>query len=161
MFRRDGKGLDRWKAIRTRETRRAWMAFAGLVLGAELARASGGSPQLAIFRATPHRSETTPSVTLEVEASFNFDDALQLPLPVEILVTQGSLTGRFDLAGNVFTSLAGGPEQPSPGLGLIAITRSVIVLVLPSAFSAGPAAVQLLVQYRDTPFASNRLDVDL
>ena len=161
MFRGDDKDIDRGKAIRTRGARRAWMAFAGLLLGAQLARASGGSPQLAIFRATSHRSETAQSVTLEVEASFNFDDALQLPLPVEILVTQGSLTGRFDLAGNVFTSLAGGPEQPSPGLGLIAVTRSVIVLVLPSVFSDGPASVQLVVRYQGAPLASNRLDVDL
>ena len=151
----------RQRATLTLGLRRVSTGLVFLLLAVNLAAAAGGNPQLAVVRATPHRSASGAGVTLEVEASFNFDDALQLPLPVHVIVTQGSLSARFDLAGNVFTSVGGGAEQSSPGPGVIAVTRHVILLVLPSAFAQGPAAVQLVVRYRDEPFSSNRLDLTL
>ncbi len=152
---------ERKRAPHTLGLRRLGTGLVLLLLVVDLAAAAGGNPQLAVVRATAHRSTSGSGVTLEVEGSFNFDDALQLPLPVDVVVTQGSLSARLDLAGNVFTSVDGGAEQPAPGPGVISVTRSVILVVLPSAFVSGPATVQLAVRYKDAPFSSNQLSVTL
>ncbi len=152
---------QRMRAAHTLGLRHLGTGLVLVFLVVDLAAAAGGSPQLAVVRAAAHRSTSGSAVTLEIEGSFNFDDTLQLPLPVDVIVTQGSLSARLDLAGNVFTSVNGGAEQSSPGPGVISVTRNVILLVLPSAFASGPAAVQLVVRYKDVPFSSNQVNVTL
>jgi len=141
-------------------TRRAGAALAALLVAAGLARAAGGSPQLALVSATPYRSSTA-AVTLALEGSFNFEDTVQLPLPVDVVIVQGDRTARFDLAGHAFKSIAGGPEQPDSGPGVIAVKQHSILLVLPAGFGAGAATVQILARYRGETFASNTLGFTL
>jgi hypothetical protein len=139
---------------------RGGTALLFLLAGVELALAGGGSPQLALVRATAYASSTA-TTTLEIEGSFNFEDTVQLPLPVDVIVTQGDRSVRFDLAGHVFTSVGGAPEQPAPGPGVIAIKPNKILLVLPSGFGSGAATVQLVAQYKGDTFSSNTLEFTL
>ncbi len=117
-------------------------------------------PRLALLRVTPYRS-TSGSVSLKLEGSFSFADAVQLALPLTVTITQGQLRARFDLAGNVFTSVAGGAEEPAAGPGVIAIAPRALTLILPAGFSAGTAAAQVTASYEGEPIASNRLSFTL
>ncbi len=117
-------------------------------------------PQLALMRVTVERS-STGTVSLHLEGSFSLADAVQLDFPLGILVQQGALTARFDLAGNVFTSVGGGPEQSAPGPGVVGVAARAIVLVLPPGFSTGSATAQVVGTYDDHALASNRLGFGL
>jgi hypothetical protein len=117
-------------------------------------------PRLALMRGTPYRS-ASGRITLKLEGTYSFADALQLALPVSVTVTQGTMRARFDLAGNVSTSLNGGPEEPAPGPGLVSIGERDITVVLPSDFSGGAATAQIVLTYEGRPIASNLLDVTL
>lgn len=117
-------------------------------------------PRLALVRASAYRS-TNGSTTLTLEGSFSFADAVQLGLPLNVVVTQGDRRTRFDLAGSVFTSTNGAPEQPLAGLGVVSITQRELVLVLPAAFSAGAATAQVIATYDGKTIASNQLGFSL
>jgi hypothetical protein len=130
-----------------------------LVCGSSL-QAASTEPRLALMRAIAYRS-AGGSITLKLEGSLSFADALQLGLPLNVVITQGTLNARFDLAGNVFTSAAGGPEESAPGPGVVSIGTREIVLVLPAGFTAGAATAQLVASYSSQPIASNRLEFGL
>ena len=117
-------------------------------------------PRLALVRASAYRS-TSGSTTLTLEGSFSFADAVQLGLPLNVVVTQGERSARFDLAGSVFTRTNGAPEQPVAGLGVVSITQREIVLVLPATFSAGAATAQVIATYDGKAIASNQLGFSL
>lgn len=117
-------------------------------------------PRLAVMRATAYRA-TSGTSTLQLEGSFSYADAVQLGLPLNVIVTQGTLTVRFDLTGNVFVSTGGGPEQSAPGPGLLSFTARTIVVVLPASFAPGAATVQVVANYDGQSIASNRLSFTL
>ena len=150
----------RRRSVRRAGTALALAVLAGLAPVVDLALAAGGSPQLALVSATPYRS-SAGTISLDIEGSFNFEDTVQLPLPVDVIVAQGDRSERFDLAGNVFASIAGGPEQPDAGPGVIAVKPREILLVLPSGFGAGAATVQIVARYKDETFTSNALGFTL
>lgn len=116
-------------------------------------------PRLALLRVSAYRS-TSGTITLKLEGSFSHADAMQLGLPLNVIVTQGALTARFDLAGNVFTS-TGGAEQPASGPGVVGFAQREIVLVLPAGFSAGASTAQIVMTYDNRPISSNRLSFTL
>jgi hypothetical protein len=116
-------------------------------------------PRLALMRVTAYRS-TSGTNTLTLEGSFSYADTVQLALPLNVVVTQGQLTARFDLAGNVFTS-TGGPEEPGAGPGVISFAPREIVLVLPAGFAPGTATAQVVANYERQPISSNRLSFTL
>lgn len=130
------------------------------LLGSVRVQAAYTEPRLALTRATPVRS-ASGRVTVKIEGTFSFADAVQLALPVSVTVSQGSLQARFDLDGNVFTSISGGPEQPTPGPGLVSVGEREITVVLPPAFTAGQATVRVILSYQDRPIASNSLSISL
>jgi hypothetical protein len=146
--------------------RRGWAISRNLALGALLALWAASSyaaitePRLALMRATIYQS-ATGTRTLRLEGSFSFADAVQLALPLNVVITQGQLTVRCDLAGNVTTSTSGGSEQSAAGPGVISFTQREIVVVLPSGFSAGEASAQIVVTYGSQPISSNRLTFTL
>ena len=117
-------------------------------------------PRLALMRVTAYRS-TTGTSSLKLEGSFSYADAVQLALPLNVIVTQGQLTARFDLAGNVFVSTGGGPEQPAAGPGVVSFAPREIILALPTGFSAGAATVQMIANFDSQRISSNRLSFTL
>jgi hypothetical protein len=131
-----------------------------LLGGAGSASAAGGSPQLALVQVTPYPSSAAV-VTLELVGNFNYEDTVQLPLPLDVIVAQGDRITRFDLAGHAFTSVGGAGEQPDSGPGVIAVKQHAILLVLPSGFGAGATTVQLVAHYQGETFASNTLGFTL
>jgi len=143
-----------------RSVGRACATLAMLLLVADLAIAAGGSPQLALVSATPYRS-TAGAVTVAIEGNFNFEDTVQLPLPVEVIVAQGARSTRFDLAGHAFTTIGGAAEQPDAGPGVIVVKQHQMLLVLPPGFATGAATVQIVARYQDDSFASNTLEFTL
>lgn len=134
------------------------LQVAGLLVALTSSMASGAytEPRLALMRVTAYHS-TAGRVTLKLEGSFSFADALQLGLPINLIIVQGSLKARLDLAGNVFTSAAGGAEQAAPGPGVVGIGEREITLVLPSGFAAGNATAQVVATYDGQQIASNQL----
>lgn len=134
-------------------------AMAVLLLMSMPLQAAFTEPRLALLRLTTYRS-TNGTSTLTLEGSFSYADTIQLALPLNVTVTQGQLTARFDLAGNVFTS-TGGPEQPASGRGVISFAQREIVLVLPAGFSAGTATAQVVANYGSQPISSNKLSFEL
>jgi hypothetical protein len=134
-------------------------ALAVLLLLSAPLEAAFTEPRLALMRVTAYRS-TNGTSTLKLEGSFSYADTVQLALPLNVTVTQGQLTARFDLAGHVFTS-TGGPEQPATGRGMISFAQREIVLVLPAGFSAGTATAQVVANYGSQPISSNKLSVEL
>jgi hypothetical protein len=153
-------GASHAPAARATARAAACLLVLSLFVGIGSGLAAGGSPQLALVRAVAYRSSTA-AVTLQIEGNFNFEDTVQLPLPVNVIVAQGDKTFRFDLMGHAFSSVAGGSEQPAPGPGVIAINASTILLVLPPGFAAGTATVQLAAQYQGDAFSSNSLEFTL
>jgi hypothetical protein len=131
-----------------------------LIFASTMSQAAYTEPRLALLRVTPYRS-TTGTITLKIEGSLSFADAVQLALPLSVSITQGSLSARFDLAGNVFTSTAGGAEQAAAGPGVIAIAPRAITLVLPPGFTTGAASAQVTANYDGKLISSNRLSCDL
>ncbi|MFQ5667563.1 MAG: hypothetical protein ACE5I7_14220 [Candidatus Binatia bacterium] len=109
---------------------------------------------------TPYRS-VSGSITLKLEGSFSRADAVQLSLALNVIVRQGRVRTRFDLAGNVFTSVGGRSEHPEPGPGVIGFAQREITLVLPHEFSAGQALAQVVTAYRGESIASNWLSFAL
>lgn len=134
-------------------------AVAVLLLLSTRLEAAFTEPRLALMRVTSYRS-TNGTATLKLEGSFSYADTVQLALPLNVTVTQGQLSARFDLAGHVFTS-TGGPEEPSGGPGVISFEKREIVLVLPAAFAAGTATAQVVANYEGQPISSNRLNFTL
>ena len=117
-------------------------------------------PRLALMRATAYRS-VTGVVTVKLEGTFSLDDTVQLALPLDVVVQQGALSARFDLGGNVFTTVGTNPEQPAPGPGVIGVAAREITLVLPPGFAPGDATAQIVATYRGEPVNSNRLPFTL
>jgi hypothetical protein len=146
--------------FRARGLAGAIAVLALLLGGAGSAAAAGGSPQLALVQATPFTS-SAGAVTLELVGNFNYEDTVQLPLPLDLIVAQGDRTTRFDLAGHAFTSVGGAGEQPDSGPGVIAVKQHTILLVLPPGFGAGATTVQLVAHYQGETFASNTLEFTL
>ena len=134
-----------------------WLA--GLLLLATAAWAAYTEPRLALLRASALHA-ASGRITLRIEGSFSFADAVQLALPLTVTVTQDALSARFDLAGNAFLS-SGGPEQRVDGPGVVRVARRELWIVLPPQFGAGSASVQITAAYGDKPIASNRLQVTL
>ena len=139
-----------------------WLCTSVLALSVLLVRmampaaAAITEPRLALMRVTSYRS-ASGSTTLKLEGSFSFADAVQLALPLNVTATQGQLSARFDLSGNVFTTMAGGAEQPASGPGVIGVVQREITLVLPAGFTAGEAMAQVIATFENRPIASNRL----
>ncbi|MBI3784012.1 MAG: hypothetical protein HY270_11490 [Deltaproteobacteria bacterium] len=138
----------------------AVLALAALLAAIAPAQAAYTEPRLALLRASSVHS-STGGISVQLEGSFSFPDVVQLDMPLQILVTQGTLAARFDLNGNVFTSVNGGPEQVTPGLGVVRVAARQIVLALPAGFGAGAATVQVVATYEGKPISSNRLGVSL
>ena len=133
------------------------IAAAALVVSAVSATSDAGTtePRLALMRARVDRS-ANGRTTLTLEGSFSFGDTVQLAIPLNVMVTQGQLTARLDLAGNVFVG-----DQPASGPGVISIAERQIVAVLPPQFAAGDAIVQVVATFDGKPLATNRLHVTL
>lgn len=130
-----------------------------LLVGAPV-HAAVTEPRLALMRVTAYRA-AGGAISLTLEGSFSFADAVQLALPLNVVITQNQLSARFDLSGNVFTTMAPGPEQPASGPGIVRITARQITLVLPPGFAAGAATAQITATYGSQPIASNRLGFNL
>lgn len=116
-------------------------------------------PRLALLRVTPLRSGA--AISLRIEGSFSFPDVVQLGMPLQIVVTQPTLTARFDLNGNVFTSANGAPEQPAAGPGIISVAAREVVLALPPGFTTAATTIQAVATYEGKIISSNRLTVNL
>ena len=127
-----------------------------LALFAQPLGAAFTEPRLALMRATAYRS-ASGVVTLKLEGTFSLDDTVQLALPLEVIVQQGPLSARFDLSGNVFTTVGGNPEQPASGPGVIGVAPREITVVLPQGFTQGDATAQIVATYQGEPVNSNRL----
>jgi hypothetical protein len=126
-----------------------------LFLFAAPARAANTDPTLALMRANAVRG-SSGRATLTLETSFSFDDAIQLALPIEVVVTQGTRTARCALSGSVAMSVGGAP-QPAASPGVIIVTERSITVVLPAEFGPGEASAQLVGAYPSKPVASNVL----
>jgi hypothetical protein len=136
------------------------LLLATLLFGGREALAAFTEPRLALLRVTAYHA-ASGAVTLTLEGSFSFADAVQLGLPLNVVVTQGQLSTRFDLAGNVFTKTGAGPEQPAVSPGLMSFTQRQITVALPTGFSNGTATAQVIATYEGQPIASNRLGFTL
>ncbi|MGH7786870.1 MAG: hypothetical protein ACRERC_08390 [Candidatus Binatia bacterium] len=119
-------------------------------------QAANTDPTLALMRATAVRS-TAGRVTVTLEGSFSLADAVQLALPLEIVIAQGPRRARYDLGGQVWLSIDGGAELLLAGPGVLAVEARAITLVLPAEFDASEATAQILGGYRAEAIASNRL----
>ncbi len=111
------------------------------------------------MRATAVRG-SSGRATLTLETSFSFDDAVQLALPIEVIVTQGTRVARCALSGTVALTVDG-VAQPAAEPGVVGITDRRITVVLPPEFSAGEASAQLVGSYSSKSVASNVLRFDL
>lgn len=136
------------------------IAAVAVLLAAGPLHAAITEPRLALMRATAYQA-ASGRVTLTLEGTFSFADAVQLAIPLNVMVVQGSLAARFDLSGNVFTSQNSGAEQAAPGPGIVDIASRKITLVLPPGFTSGPAMVQVIANFDGKGIASNRLAVAL
>ena len=145
---------SRWSGRRTVASLLALTLYAGPLSAAYT------EPRLALTRVTPYRA-AGGSITLKIEGSFSFNDAVQLGLPLSVTVSQGQLTARFDLNGGVFTSTGGAAEQPAAGPGVVEVAPRALTLVLPPGFAAGAAIAQVVASYDNKPIASNRLSFAL
>ncbi len=154
-----GSRLAATKRFRTLILRLA-IFFGLLLLVSAPLHAAVTEPRLALMRVTAYRA-AGGSISLTLEGSFSFADAVQLALPLNVVVTQNQLSARFDLSGNVFTTTAPGPEQAAPGPGIVRITARQITLVLPPGFATGAATAQITATYGSQPIASNRLGFNL
>jgi hypothetical protein len=74
----------------------ALLLAALLVLSADRTRAANTEPTMALMRATAVRA-ASGRITVTMEASFSFADAVQLALPVDIVVSQGTRVAHFSL----------------------------------------------------------------
>ena len=119
------------------------------------ALAANTDPTLALMRATAARG-SSGRATLTLETSFSFDDAIQLALPIEVVVTQGTHVARCALSGAVALTV-NGVAQAVDGPGVIGVTDRRITVVLPPEFTAGEASAQLVGAYSSKPVASNVL----
>lgn len=117
-------------------------------------------PRLALTRATVHHSASAVA-SVQLEGTFSFADLIQLAAPVNVYVMQGTLTARLDQAGNVYTSTAGGPEQPASGPGLVSLKEREILIVLPTGFHSGTATIRVEIIYDGGPISTNELGVTL
>jgi hypothetical protein len=132
-------------------------AAVGLIVASRApVRAANTDPTLALMSASAVRA-TSGRATLTLEGSFSFADAVQLALPLAIVVTQGTRSARYDLSGNVAVSLGGGAPQPGPGPGVLGMTERTITLVLPAEFAGGEASAQIVGTYDGKQIASNTL----
>ena len=149
------------RAVGVRHARHALAAgVALLLLAAGTAQGANTEPIFALTRAAATRG-SGGRATLVLEGSFGVADAVQLALPLEVVVTQGNRSARFDLAGNVSISVGGAPAQAGPAPGVLAVTSRTITLVLPAEFAAGDAAAQIVGTYENEPLASNQLQFTL
>src|SRR5262249_59155639 len=112
------------------------------------------------MRATAYRS-ASGVVTLKLEGTISLDDTVQLALPLEVIVQQGPLSARFDLGGNVFTTVGGNPQQPASGPGVIWVAPREITVGLPPRLPPGAAPPHILPTYPAEPLNSNRLSLPL
>lgn len=142
--------------IATRRRGGALLAALVLLLLAAPSGAANTDPTFALTRATAARS-SGERWTVVLEGSFGVADAVQLDLPLQVVVTQGTRSARFDLAGRVSVSIDGGPAQDAPPPGVLAITSRTITLALPAGFAAGDAVAQIVGTYEGEQIASNQL----
>lgn len=119
-------------------------------------RAANTDPTLALMRASAVRG-AGGRATLTLEGSFSFADAVQLALPIEIVVTQGTTSARYTLTGNGSLTIGGGPPQTLPPPALLGMDERTITVVLPAQFTAGDAAAQVIATYENKSIASNTL----
>jgi hypothetical protein len=136
------------------------VVFAASVMMGGGVDAAFTEPRLALMRVTAYRS-TSRASTLTLEGSFSYADAVQLALPLNVIVTQGQLSARFDLAGSVFISTGGGTEQPAAGPGVVSFAPREIILALPPGFSAGTATAQVVANFGSQRISSNQLSFTL
>jgi len=135
----------------------ASLLAAVLVLAGVPVRAANTDPTLALLSASAVRG-SSGRATLTLETSFSFDDAIQLSLPIDVIVTQGARVARCGLSGSVSVD---GVPQPAGASGVIAVTDRRLTVVLPPEFTTGEATVQLVTDYSRKPIASNVLRFSL
>jgi hypothetical protein len=132
------------------------LAAAALLSLRAPAVAANTDPTFALTRARAVRS-TGDRVTVTLEGSFGVADAVQLALPLEVVITQGGRRAQLDLAGHVRVSVDGGAPQDAPAPGVVAVTSRAITLVLPPGFGPGEAVAQIVGTYAGEAIASNQL----
>lgn len=158
MLRRIPHRPDR---IADRSPRRSPLtALAVLLALASPAVAANTDPTFALTQASATRGSGERR-TVVLEGSFGVADAVQLDLPLAVVVTQGARSARFDLAGHVSVSIDGAPPQDAPPPGVLAVTDRTITLVLPAGFAAGEAVAQIVGIYEGEQIASNQLRFSL
>jgi hypothetical protein len=150
-----------------RHCRPALRTVCALVLSAVVgllpARSAFGAntePTLALMRASAVRS-SSGRMTVVLEGSFSFADALQLGLAIDVQITQGAATAHCSLGGDVSVSANGGPPQPATPPCVLGVTDRTITLVLPAEFGPGEATAQLVLNHEGRDIASNRLGFTL
>lgn len=126
-----------------------------LTCGAAPLSAANTDPTLALMRATAVRG-SSGRATLTLETSFSFDDAIQLALPIDVVVTQGTRVAHCALSGTVSLTVDGAAQSPGDA-GVISVTDRRIIVVLPPQFAAGEASAQLVGAYSSKAVASNVL----
>ena len=129
---------------------------AALLLAGTPVYAANTDPTLALMRASAVRG-AGGRATVTLEGSFSFADAVQLALPLEIVVTQGATSARYTLTGNASLTVGGGPPQAVPPPGVLGMDERTITLVLPAEFTAGDATAQIIATYEQKAIASNAL----
>ena len=122
--------------------------------------AANTEPTMALMRATAVRA-ASGRITVTLEASFSFADAVQLALPIDILVSQGTRVAHFSLDGQVFVSENGGPLLVSDPPGVLSVSERTIVLVLPTVFAPGEATARITADVGRQGVTSNELRFSL
>ncbi|MEO8603071.1 MAG: hypothetical protein ABI629_10895 [bacterium] len=137
---------------------RRWLGVALVctLLGGGTGQAANTEPTLALISASAVRG-SGGRATVTLEGSFSFDDAVQLDLPLDIVITQGTRSAHCDLAGNIAVSLDGGAPQAAAPPAVIGISERRITLVLPASFGSGEATAQVVMTYEGKRIASNQL----
>ena len=138
-----------------RPTRQAVVLLLVALLATQ-AFAANTEPTLALMRATAVRA-ASGRITVTMEASFSFADAVQLALPVDIVVSQGTRVAHFSLDGQVSLSENGGPILVIDPPGVLSVSERTIVLVLPASFGPGEATARITADYGRKGVASNEL----
>ena len=142
---------------------RSWVLIASLAClpwPSHSVFAANTEPTLALMRASAVHS-SSGRLTVILDGSFSFADALQLGLALDVQIAQGSYTAHCSLGGEVSVSLSGGPAQPAPAPCVLGVTDRTITLVLPAQFGPGDATAQLVLTHEGREIASNRLRFSL
>ena len=147
------------KTLRT-PVRLAIMVTLLLAPPAACLHAGSTEPELAVTDATTSVEDGV--ITVEVLTNFEYGNYTRLGYPIEVVLTQGTTEARLNLDGTVTVAVGGGAPTPDSGaLGVIAIERESLTVVLPGAIATGgtSATLQLEATFDDTTLSSNAVGV--